>query len=121
MVLVSATQQECFHPPSLTNSGIDTRVGATNADHPGPLHVLLFNLRGSVSRFMAMTSPLTRFLSVSEGDRVARLIIERIYTAWTGQAQTCYFERPNITSTITICKFSLLFDSKYKHSQFRSL
>ena len=46
---------------------IDTGAGVIDADYRGPLKIPLFNL--SETDF-----------SVSEGDRVAQLILERIYT-----------------------------------------
>lgn len=83
-----------FSFPSLTEHGspaskfsIDTGAGVIDADYRGILHILLFNLgdddfEGSSPSLCLrhLLGPFTCFLSVAEGDRIAQLIVERIYT-----------------------------------------
>ncbi|KAF2154661.1 dUTP diphosphatase [Myriangium duriaei CBS 260.36] len=47
--------------------GIDTGAGVIDADYRGPVKVLLFNVSDED-------------FSINEGDRIAQLVIERIYT-----------------------------------------
>lgn len=47
--------------------GIDTGAGVIDADYRGPVKVLLFNFG-------------EKEFEINEGDRVAQLIVERIYT-----------------------------------------
>jgi len=88
---VSVTQQEFFHLPLLTDGslaakyGIDTGAGVIDADYRGILYILLFNLgdnefKGPFPGLCPRHLRLPVFVSVSEGDRIAQLIIERIYT-----------------------------------------
>ena len=65
--------------------GIDTGAGVIDADYRGILHILLFNLgeqefKGLFPGSCPRHPRLPVSLSVSEGDRIAQLIIERIYT-----------------------------------------
>ena len=89
--MVRATHQQYFHPPVLTDGspaakfGIDTGAGVIDADYRGVLYILLFNLgendfEGPFPGLRPRHLRLPAFLSVNEGDRVAQLIIERIYT-----------------------------------------
>ena len=63
---------------------IDTGAGVIDADYRGIVYVLLFNL--SDKDFQGIISALhiyfvlRLFLKVEEGDRVAQLIVEKIYT-----------------------------------------
>jgi hypothetical protein len=91
VALVRITKRISF-PPSLTRNdfpaakfNIDTGAGVIDADYRGILYILLFNLGDkdfSGSSFASAT-PQTTFTystSVNEGDRIAQLILERIYT-----------------------------------------
>jgi len=65
--------------------GIDTGAGVIDTDYRGILHILLFNhgekeFQGPFLGLYLGYLHLPVFLSVSEGDRIAQLIIERIYT-----------------------------------------
>lgn len=63
---------------------IDTGAGVIDADYRGVVFVLLFNL--SDKDFQGIITCLRAhrrcswLLTVAEGDRIAQLIIERIYT-----------------------------------------
>lgn len=64
---------------------IDTGAGVIDADYRGIVFVLLFNLsdkdfQGSYLSTRFVYSDLNRCSIVEEGDRIAQLIIERIYT-----------------------------------------
>ena len=64
---------------------IDTGAGVIDADYRGVVFVLLFNLsdkefQGAPTIFPTTISSSFPLLPVEEGDRVAQLIIERIYT-----------------------------------------
>jgi dUTP pyrophosphatase len=66
--------------------GIDTGAGVIDADYRGILYILLFNLGDKdfegpfpSSRPRRLTPAQPLYL-VNEGDRVAQLVIERIYT-----------------------------------------
>jgi len=90
VALVSATHHESFHPLLMDGSlaakfGITTGAGVIDADYRGVLGILLFNhgemeFKGQFLGFCPQHLRLHIFLPVSEGDRVAQLIIERIYT-----------------------------------------
>lgn len=65
--------------------GIDTGAGVVDADYRGIVYILLFNLgdqdfEGLFLRLSTAPSIRLPFCSVDEGDRIAQLILERIYT-----------------------------------------
>jgi len=62
---------------------IDTGAGVVDADYRGPLFVLLYNLsdkdfEGALPHLVTTGNPDSP--PVHEGDRIAQLILERIYT-----------------------------------------
>jgi dUTP pyrophosphatase len=57
---------------------IDTGAGVVDEDYRGPLKVLLFN--HSDVDFQSIFIPRERLIVVSEGDRIAQLVLEKIYT-----------------------------------------
>ena len=64
---------------------IDTGAGVIDADYRGIVKVLLFNLsdndfEGNTSSKPILKADLIVFSLVEEGDRIAQLILERIYT-----------------------------------------
>lgn len=65
---------------------IDTGAGVIDADYRGILYILLFNFgdqdfEGSLGDLKSFTPSIYFFFfSVNEGDRIAQLILERIYT-----------------------------------------
>lgn len=65
---------------------IDTGAGVVDADYRGTLFVLLFNLsdqdfEGKLClRYSAGKADEQAIISVQEGDRVAQLVLEKIYT-----------------------------------------
>lgn len=73
---------------------IDTGAGVIDADYRGVVFVLLFNL--SDKDFEGLTPslayPQTERSLVEEGDRIAQLIIEKIYTPDVQEVQVCYFD-----------------------------
>ena len=90
VALVGGIYHENFHPLLMDGSlaakfGIDAGAGVIDPDYRGILFILLFNhgekdfegpFLGPHPRYLR----LPVFIPVSEGDRVAQLIIERIYT-----------------------------------------
>ena len=80
---------------------IDTGAGVIDADYRGVVFVLLYNLsdkdfQGELA-FLNVWSSGTRLVpnvfSVEEGDRVAQLILERIYTPEVLEVEV-WFLRP---------------------------
>ena len=71
--------------PLAAKFSIDTGAGVIDADYRGILYILLFNLGDKdfegpfFIRVCGIFDPFT-FHPVNEGDRIAQLIIERIYT-----------------------------------------
>lgn len=65
---------------------IDTGAGVIDADYRGVVFVLLFNLsdkdfQGDCQHHLIfLITRLSTYHQVEEGDRIAQLIIERIYT-----------------------------------------
>jgi hypothetical protein len=89
-----STLRRIFFPPLMKNDlpaakfSIDTGAGVIDADYRGILFVLLFNygdqdFEGSFYDLSPPCPPSAYLLflsSVNEGDRIAQLILERIYT-----------------------------------------
>ena len=57
---------------------IDTGAGVVDEDYRGPLKVLLFN--HSDVDFQGITFANDSLILVAEGDRIAQLVLEKIYT-----------------------------------------
>jgi dUTP pyrophosphatase len=57
---------------------IDTGAGVVDEDYRGPLKVLLFN--HSDVNFQSNSTSWETLIVVSEGDRIAQLVLEKIYT-----------------------------------------
>jgi dUTP pyrophosphatase len=57
---------------------IDTGAGVVDEDYRGPLKVLLFN--HSDVDFQSILISRETLIVVSEGDRIAQLVLEKIYT-----------------------------------------
>lgn len=71
---------------------IDVGAGVIDADYRGIVYVLLFNLsaqdfKGKGTLLFETVAQTDTKLTVEEGDRVAQLIIERIYTPETLEVQ----------------------------------
>ena len=92
---------------------IDVGAGVVDADYRGTLHVLLFNYSdkdyegkqaGPHSRLLA--HDLCLLCAVSEGDRVAQFVLERIATPEIEEVKVIY-PRLNLLYTTYISKQSL--------------
>jgi dUTP pyrophosphatase len=59
---------------------IDTGAGVVDEDYRGPLKVLLFNHSDVDFQGTHPCVPGCRLTLVSEGDRIAQLVLEKIYT-----------------------------------------
>lgn len=108
-------KKPCFSPlltqiPA-SKFSIDTGAGVIDADYRGILYVLLFNLgekdfEGSYHFLHPQLRPVHPFFSpsVNEGDRIAQLIIERIYTPEISVVDVSLFSLHALRSSVTICR-----------------
>lgn len=83
---------------------IDTGAGVIDADYRGIVHVLLFNhssedFQGTSIHLSMVVSPVNRD-TVKIGDRIAQLIIERIYNPDVLEVDVCPTQS-NLTAPLT--------------------